>query len=91
MLEADRDYAVSDAASGPAAVTETARGIRPDLVLLDLGLPGKDVLAVIQELNALEADVVTVPHSVARVPQLRFHGARHPAEQVGHGRGDISR
>lgn len=79
LLEADGDYAVSEAVSGSAAVTEIARGNRPDLVLLDLGLPGEDAFAVTRELNALAADVVIVLCSVREADEFGGRISRSPA------------
>jgi diguanylate cyclase (GGDEF)-like protein len=45
-----RGHVVSEAADGVAAL-ETARGERPDVVLLDLGLPGLDGFDVLAELR----------------------------------------
>jgi two-component system KDP operon response regulator KdpE len=45
-----RGYVVTEAASGEAALTAVA-GDRPDIVLLDLGLPGMDGIAVIEALR----------------------------------------
>src|SRR5687768_1023804 len=56
IVELARDYlehagfAVSTAADGPAAL-DTVRRQRPDLVVLDLGLPGLDGLDVTRELR----------------------------------------
>ncbi len=45
-----RGYVVTEAASGEAALTQVADD-RPDIVLLDLGLPGMDGIAVIEALR----------------------------------------
>ena len=45
-----RGYVVTEAASGEAALTQVADE-RPDIVLLDLGLPGIDGIAVIDALR----------------------------------------
>ncbi|MET7573325.1 response regulator [Streptomyces sp. NPDC005492] len=79
LLEADGAYAVSEAASASAAVTEIARGDRPDLVLLDLGLPGEDVFATVRELKALAADVVIVLCSVRGADEFGGRIACSPA------------
>jgi len=70
LLEADGDYAVTEAASGAAAVAAVARGERPDIVLLDLGLPGENVFAVTRELNVLAADMVLVLCSVREAEEF---------------------
>ena len=45
-----RGYQVHEAATGEAALTEVAR-VRPDIVLLDLGLPGMSGLTVLEALR----------------------------------------
>ncbi|MET7484461.1 response regulator [Streptomyces sp. NPDC005538] len=79
LLEADGAYAVSEAASASAAVTEITRGRRPDLVLLDLGLPGEDVFAAAHELKALATDVVIVLCSVREADEFGGRIACSPA------------
>lgn len=79
LLEADGAYAVSEAASASAAVARIAGGNRPDLVLLDLGLPGEDVFAAARELNALAADVVIVLCSVREADEFGGRIACSPA------------
>jgi two-component system KDP operon response regulator KdpE len=55
-----RGYAVCSAASGPEAL-EKAAEVVPDLVVLDLGLPGLDGTAVIRELRTWsEAPIVVL-------------------------------
>ena len=46
----DAGYSVTTAADGPSALT-SARAVPPDLVVLDLGLPGLDGLEVARELH----------------------------------------
>ena len=55
------DFSVLVAGDGPAAL-HAARSLKPDLVVLDLGLPGKDGLEVLAELrrsSSLPVIVVT--------------------------------
>ena len=47
----DGDFAFAETADGLAAV-ELARTIRPDLVLIDVMLPGKSGLEILRELRA---------------------------------------
>jgi DNA-binding NarL/FixJ family response regulator len=58
LLEADGFRVVGEAADGDSAV-EAARGLRPDVVLLDVQLPGLDGFAVAERLAA-GADPPTV-------------------------------
>jgi two-component system alkaline phosphatase synthesis response regulator PhoP len=46
----DAGFTVTTAADGPAALA-SARAVRPDLVVLDLGLPGMDGIDVARELQ----------------------------------------
>jgi two-component system LytT family response regulator len=48
---------IGEAASGPAAVT-AIRGERPDLVLLDIQMPGKDGFDVLQDIAGVHEPVV---------------------------------
>ena len=50
MLLSDKGHTLEIAASGPAAL-EAARRRRPDVVLLDLGLPGLDGIEVAKRLR----------------------------------------
>lgn len=52
LLEADGFEVVGAAGDGPAAMTAVAR-LRPQIVLLDVQLPGNDGFAVAEELAAL--------------------------------------
>jgi CheY-like chemotaxis protein len=59
-LLSEHGYSVCDAADGPRAL-EKVRSLRPDLILLDYGLPapkdGEDFLRA----KAAEADIATIP------------------------------
>jgi len=70
LLEVDGEYTVSEAASASAAVAAITRGNRPDLVLLDLGLPGEDVFAAAGELSVLASEVVVVLCSVREADEF---------------------
>ncbi|MEV0738794.1 response regulator [Streptomyces sp. NPDC050549] len=78
LLEVDGEYTVSEAASASAAVTAIARGNGPDLVLLDLGLPGEDVFAAARELSAPASGVVVVLCSVREADEFGGRIARCP-------------
>jgi DNA-binding NtrC family response regulator len=64
VLLAERRHRVAEAESGEAAV-ETAAAFRPDLVLLDLKLPGRDGLATLRQLlAAAPRSHVIIPHVI---------------------------
>ncbi|XUL93569.1 response regulator [Streptomyces galilaeus] len=79
LLEVDGEYSVSEAASASAAVAAIALGNRPDLVLMDLGLPGEDVFAATRELSALASGVVVVLCSVREADEFGGRIAHCPA------------
>ena len=45
-------YHIVKAASGEEALTITGRGKKPDLILMDIHLPGMDGLSVVREMKA---------------------------------------
>ncbi|CAM3850671.1 response regulator [Pseudomonas wadenswilerensis] len=53
LLERERYEVVGETGDGVAAV-QMARELRPDVVILDIGLPGLDGLSVIKRLHLLE-------------------------------------
>ncbi len=59
LLEADGFDVIGEAADGEAAVT-SARRLRPDVVLLDVQLPGLDGFAVAEQLAADPAPAVVL-------------------------------
>ena len=65
ILLEDSGYRVATAQDGAEALTSAAATV-PDLVLVDLGLPGMDGLQVIRELRAAPA--------TARIPILALTG-----------------
>ena len=67
-----RGYVVTEAASGEAALTQVADD-RPDIVLLDLGLPGMDGIAVIE---ALRGWTKRADHRADRTRGRAVQGAR---------------
>ena len=57
VLEAENDLrVVGEAENGPQAVSECKRA-RPDVVLLDIIMPGRDSLEVVEELKRALPDV----------------------------------
>jgi DNA-binding NarL/FixJ family response regulator len=63
LLEAGGFQVAGDAVDGASAVTETA-AVRPDVVLLDIGLPDMDGFTVCGKLTAVLPHVVVVLCSV---------------------------
>ena len=59
LLEVD-DYKVATASTGEEAVAQVEKGLRPDLVLLDLLMPGIDGLQTLEQLRKLQPAVRVV-------------------------------
>ncbi len=59
LLEVD-EYKVETASTGEEAVTRMQKGLRPDLVLLDLLMPGIDGLQTLEQLRKLQPGVKVV-------------------------------
>src|SRR5260370_39431133 len=52
LLEGD-DYSVQTASTGEGALQQVEKGLRPDLVLLDLLMPGIDGLQTLEQVRQL--------------------------------------
>src|ERR1700682_2519736 len=59
LLEVD-DYKVETASTGEEALERVQKGLRPDLVLLDLLMPGIDGLQTLEELRKLQPGIKVV-------------------------------
>ena len=59
LLEVD-DYTVETASTGEEALQRVEKGLRPDLVLLDLLMPGIDGLQTLEQLRQLEPGLKVV-------------------------------
>src|SRR5580698_11322489 len=59
LLEVD-DYKVETASTGEEALERVQKGLRPDLVLLDLLMPGIDGLETLEQLRKLQPGVKVV-------------------------------
>ena len=59
MILADKGHTLEIARSGPAAL-EAARRKRPDVVLLDLGLPGLDGIEVAKRLRIEHGEAIRI-------------------------------
>ena len=60
---------VGEAASGPEAL-ELAADLRPDLVLVDVRMPGMDGIETARRLGEVDPDAVVVLISLEEVPDL---------------------
>jgi DNA-binding NarL/FixJ family response regulator len=60
---------VGEAASGPEAL-ELATDLRPDLVLLDVRMPGMDGIETARRLAAVDPDAMVVLISLEELPEL---------------------
>ena len=63
VLEAGGYRVVAEVGNGAAAVTVAAR-LRPDVVLLDIGLPDQDGFTTCRQLHAARPDLVVVLCSI---------------------------
>lgn len=77
MLEADGFEVVGEAADGESAV-EASTSLRPDIVLLDVHLPGADGFAVSRLLAALPAPPSVLLISSRPIADLRRRVADSP-------------
>jgi two-component system, NtrC family, response regulator AtoC len=59
LLEVD-DYKVETASTGEEAIERVKKGLQPDLVLLDLLMPGIDGLQTLEQLRQIQAGVKVV-------------------------------
>jgi two-component system NtrC family response regulator/two-component system response regulator AtoC len=76
----DGAYEFDEAADGPAAL-DAARRARPDLVILDLMLPGTGGMAVLEELRG-DPGLASVPVIVVTAwPQMEEEAARAGANR----------
>ena len=69
------NFEVSTAASGSEAI-EVIEKVQPDLIVLDLMLPGRDGLSVCRELNRRTGDSLS-PDSHFAFFAFLFHGDGH--------------
>src|ERR1700692_1647757 len=65
LLEVD-DYTVQTASTGEEALQQVEKGLRPDLVLLDLLMPGIDGLQTLEQLRQLVPGLKVVMFHCAR-------------------------
>jgi DNA-binding NarL/FixJ family response regulator len=77
MLEAEGFDVVGEAADGESAV-EAATGLRPDIVLLDVHLPGADGFAVSRRLAALPTPPTVLLISSRPIADLRRRVEQSP-------------
>src|SRR5256714_976039 len=59
LLEVD-DYKVQTATTGEEALATVQKGLRPDLVLMDLLMPGIDGLQTLEQLRQIQPGVKVV-------------------------------
>src|SRR2546430_17626089 len=76
LLESDEDIAIVGEAQNGAERIKLLTKLKPDILLLDLRMPDKDGLAVVEEMNfdTLPRRVAVLPapaHAPAAVPALR--------------------
>jgi two-component system, NarL family, response regulator NreC len=70
ILDGEADFAVVDQAGDVAAVHETVRRQRPDVLILDLNMPGGDPLDAIPMLRAEAPDTQIVVLTVEASPEF---------------------
>src|SRR5438309_1676484 len=72
LLEVD-DYKVETASTGEEAVDRVQKGLQPDLVLLDLLMPGIDGLQTLEQLRQLQPSISRRSEEHTSELQSQFH------------------
>jgi len=79
LLEVD-DYKVETATTGEEAVQKVEKGLHPDLVLLDVLMPGIDGLQTLEQLRQLQAGIKVVMLSCVTDTKKVVHAMRLGAQ-----------
>jgi DNA-binding NarL/FixJ family response regulator len=77
----DEQWQITEAEDGKDAVAK-ARKLRPDLVILDLVMPGGDGLTAAREIAELLPDVPILMHTLYVSPQVEFEAGRVGVRKV---------
>ena len=77
----DEQWQITEAEDGRDAVAK-ARMLRPDLVILDLIMPGGDGLTASREIAELLPDVPILMHTLYLSPQVEFEAAKAGVRKV---------
>jgi DNA-binding NarL/FixJ family response regulator len=77
----DEQWQITEAEDGKDAVAK-ARKLRPDLVILDLVMPGGDGLTAAREIAELQPDVPILMHTLYVSPQVEFEAGRAGVRKV---------
>ncbi|MFH2012145.1 MAG: sigma-54 dependent transcriptional regulator [Pseudomonadota bacterium] len=71
----DKEYEVTIAATGEEAI-EIIERLRPNLVLLDIIMPGMDGLAVLERINELDKDIIVIMITATKTIKTAVHAMK---------------
>ena len=70
ILESQEDFRIVGQASDGVATVETAKALRPDVVLMDYDMPGKDGVAATQEILKSDPNILVIGFSMHDEPTV---------------------
>ncbi|MBI4621197.1 MAG: sigma-54-dependent Fis family transcriptional regulator [Desulfobacterales bacterium] len=71
----DKEYDITTATSGEEALGIIER-LRPNLVLLDIIMPGMDGLAVLERINEIDKDIIVIMITATKTVKIAVHAMK---------------